>query len=265
MVCLNNTQSNHSLILYNSHTFCPVNARIFTTVTSIPPILLINCLPFIFSQNMFSKLCFEFLILSSIFVSVHSKCSKGCGLALGSYYVWPESNLTVISDFMNIKIEEIVSYNKQLIPNQNSVQSDIRINIPFPCDCINGEFLGHVFKYSLRSGDTYDRIANLYYANLTTTEWLIRFNTFDPNNIPDTNEKLNVTVNCSCGSSIVSKDYGLFVTFPLRLGDSLVSVANQTNLDLDLSVGSNLLQSYNPGVNFSAGRGIVYVPGKGRF
>lgn len=198
-------------------------------------------------------------------MSGHSKCSKGCGLALGSYYVWPESNLTVISDFMNIKIEEIVSYNKLLIPNQNSVQSDIRINIPFPCDCINGEFLGHVFKYSLRSGDTYDRIANLYYANLTTTEWLIRFNTFNPNNIPDTNEKLNVTVSCSCGSSIVSKDYGLFVTFPLRLGDSLVSVANQTNLDLDLSVGSNLLQSYNPGVNFSAARGVVYVPGKGRF
>ncbi|KAK1389064.1 Chitin elicitor receptor kinase 1 [Heracleum sosnowskyi] len=217
---------------------------------------------------MFSNLCFGFLILSSIFVSVQSKCSKGCGLALGSYYVWPESNLTIISDFMNVKIEEIVSYNKQLIPNQNSVQSDIRINIPFPCDCINGEFLGHVFKYSLRSGDTYDRIASLYYANLTTAEWLIRFNTFDPNNIPDTNEKLNVTVSCSCGSSIVSKDYGLFVTFPLRLGDSLVSVANQTNLDLDLSVGSNLLQSYNPGVNFSAGRGIVYVPGKdksGRF
>ncbi|KAL8088047.1 lysM domain receptor-like kinase 3 [Apium graveolens] len=211
---------------------------------------------------MFSRLCFEFLILSSIFVLVHSKCNKGCGLALGSYYVWPESNLTIISDLLNIEIEEIVSYNKQLIPNQNSVQSDIRINIPFPCDCINSEFLGHVFKYSLRSGDTYDRIANLYYANLTTTDWLIRFNTFDPNNIPDTNEKLNVTVSCSCGSSSVSKDYGLFVTFPLRLEDSLVSVANQTNLGLDLSVGSNLLQSYNPGVNFSAGRGIVYVPGK---
>nr|XP_017254715.1 PREDICTED: lysM domain receptor-like kinase 3 [Daucus carota subsp. sativus] len=217
---------------------------------------------------MFSVSCFGLLILSSVFVSVHSECSRGCGLALGSYYVWPESNLTIISDFTNIRIEEIVSYNKQLIPNQNSVQSDIRINIPFPCDCINGEFLGHVFKYSLRSGDTYDRIANLYYSNLTTVEWLKRFNTFDPNNIPDTNEKLNVTVSCSCGSDAVSKEYGLFVTFPLRVGDSLVSVANQSNLNLDLGAGSTLLQSYNPGVNFSAGRGIVYVPGRdktGRF
>uniref|UniRef100_A0A164W9U1 LysM domain-containing protein n=1 Tax=Daucus carota subsp. sativus TaxID=79200 RepID=A0A164W9U1_DAUCS len=95
---------------------------------------------------MFSVSCFGLLILSSVFVSVHSECSRGCGLALGSYYVWPESNLTIISDFTNIRIEEIVSYNKQLIPNQNSVQSDIRINIPFPCDCINGEFLGHVFN-----------------------------------------------------------------------------------------------------------------------
>lgn len=211
---------------------------------------------------MFSNLCFGFLIFSSIFASVHSKCSKGCGLALGSYYVWPGSNLTIISDVTNNNIQDIVAYNKQLIPNQNSVQSDTRIDIPFPCDCINGEFLGHVFKYSLGSGDTYNRIASLYYANLTSVEWLQRFNTFDPNNLPDTNEKLNVTVNCSCGSS-VSKKYGLFVTFPLRLGDTLVSVANQTNLGVNLSAAANLLQSYNPGVNFSAERGVVYVPGRG--
>ncbi|QHO27067.1 uncharacterized protein DS421_7g204780 [Arachis hypogaea] len=140
------------------------------------------------------------------------------------------------------------------MPNNLPV-SFTTINIPFPCDCINGEFLGHVFEYSAIEGDTYYLIANMRYSDLTTVEILQRFNNYDPNHVP-VNAKVNVTVNCSCGNSHVSKDYGLFVTFPLSEGNTLLQIANQTKLD------PKLLQSYNPGVNFNQTRGIVFIPGR---
>ncbi|KAJ1410278.1 Reverse transcriptase zinc-binding domain [Sesbania bispinosa] len=145
------------------------------------------------------------------------------------------------------KPEDIVNYNKATIPNKDSVQSDQRANIPFPCDCINGEFLAHTFSYDVQTGDTYEKVAG-YYANLTNVQWLMRFNSYGPNSIPDTGS-LNVTVNCSCGNSDVD-DYGLFITYPLRPGETLGTVANEMNLD------SALLQRYNPGVNFNQGSGL---------
>ncbi|KAI8012267.1 LysM domain receptor-like kinase 3 [Camellia lanceoleosa] len=198
-----------------------------------------------------------FAIIISIFfrVPVESKCSKGCDLALASYYVWPESNLTFISAVMSDPISDILSYNPQ-IPNQDSVKSDIRINIPFPCDCINGDFFAHVFKYTFGADDIYEKVAGKYYANLTTTEWVQKFNSYDPNRIPD-GAQINVTVNCSCGDSSVSKVYGLFMTYPLRPGQSLDSIATETNLT------TAVLKSYNPDANFSAGSGLVYIPAKG--
>ena len=206
------------------------------------------------------------LVLVSVlhFSSIaESKCSKGCDLALASYYVMPETNLTFIAQVLqsnlNINPSTIVSYNKQTITNQDSVQDGVKANVPFPCDCINGEFLGHMFEYTVHSGDTYLTVAQKYYANLTTYQLLQKYNSYNPNNIPDTNAKLNVTVTCSCGDSSVSKDYGLFITYPLRPEDTVESIASATNL----SVG--LLQSYNPGVNFSQGSGVVYIPGKGWF
>ena len=203
------------------------------------------------------------LVLFSVFSSIaESACSKGCDLALASYYVWNGSNLTFISQMLqsnlNIVPNTIVSYNQLTIPNQDSVKDDIRVNVPFPCDCIDGEFLGHVFEYSVQTGDTYGKVATQWYANLTSAEWLQKRNSYPADNIPDTNAKLNVTVNCSCGDSLVSKDYGLFITYPLRPEDTVQSIASATNLSVAL------LQSYNPGVNFSNGSGLVYIPGKGR-
>ncbi|XP_076896371.1 chitin elicitor receptor kinase 1-like [Bidens hawaiensis] len=61
-------------------------------------------------------------------------------------------------------------------------------------------------------------------------------------------------VNCSCGDTSVSKDYGLFVTYPLRPEDTLKSVASAANLS------SELIRSYNPGSNFTSG--LVYIPGR---
>lgn len=202
-----------------------------------------------------------FLILTTTYVYTQSQCTKGCDLALGSYYVWDKNNLTLISEIFDTSIDEILSYNKEQIPNKDSIQSTIRIEIPFSCECINKKFLGHVFSYRVRSGDTYDTIANTIYSNLTTSALLQEFNSYSPNNIPDTNAFVNVTVNCSCGNKTVSKEYGLFVTYPLRANDSLESVVREVNFSPGTN-GSDLLRRYNPGVNFSAGRGIVYVPGR---
>jgi chitin elicitor receptor kinase 1 len=152
--------------------------------------------------------------------------------------------------------EDIVDYNNHdTIPSKDSFFGDHRINLPFPCDCIENEFLGHTFSYDVQKADTYETVAASNYANLTNVQWLRRFNSYEPNNIPDTGT-LNVTVNCSCGDSDVG-NYGLFVTYPLRPGETLGTVANSIKLD------SALLQRYNPGVNFNQGSGLVFIPGKG--
>ncbi|KAL2316979.1 hypothetical protein Fmac_030855 [Flemingia macrophylla] len=203
------------------------------------------------------RLPLSFLLLATISFIAESKCERGCDLALASYYL-TQGNLTYITNLMKSQVlseaEDIVSYNKD-IKSKDSVSAFTRVNVPFPCDCIDGEFLGHIFPYSLAVGDTYTSIANQNYSNLTTDKWLQRFNNYPPTNIPDSGT-LNVTINCSCGNSDVSKDYGLFITYPLRPEDSLQSIANKTG------VKSEYLLEYNPGVNFSQGSGLVYIPGK---
>lgn len=168
--------------------------------------------------------------------------------------MWSQSNLSYLNQVTGVPIPTILSYNPQ-ISNQDSVIAGTRTNIPFRCDCIDGEFLGHVFTYDVVSGDNYETIAERYYSNLTTVQLLRRFNSYPDFNIPDTGQ-LNVTVNCSCGDKDVSKAFGLFVTYPLRPGESLESVALASNLS------STLVRSYNPTANFSDGTSVVYIPGK---
>ncbi|MCD9639047.1 hypothetical protein HAX54_023327 [Datura stramonium] len=83
----------------------------------------------------------------------------------------------------------------------------------------------------------------------------MRYNSYPDSNIP-VNVTLNVTVKCSCGNKDVSKDYGLFITYPMRPGENLSSIALATN------TSSRLIQMYNPMVNFSAGSGLLYIPGR---
>ncbi|KAE9614928.1 hypothetical protein Lal_00036036 [Lupinus albus] len=208
------------------------------------------------------KLKFVFLLLLEyVCFTVESKCIKGCDIALASYYVpvWPTVSLGNITNYMysNVltKSNVIISYNKDKVFNGDVMLALYRTNIPIPCDCIGGEFLGHVFEYTAVAGDTYDLIAMKRYSNLTTVEFLKRFNSYDPNHIP-VNAKVNVTVNCSCGNSLISKDYGLFITYPLRPGNNLQELSKETNID------AKLLQSYNPSVNFSQENGIVFIPGR---
>ncbi|QHO27103.1 chitin elicitor receptor kinase 1 isoform X2 [Arachis hypogaea] len=117
------------------------------------------------------------------------------------------------------------------------------------------EFLCHTFQYSVTRDDDYSAITNGTFSNLVTAEWLQNTNSYSQDAIP-AGGKVNVTVNCSCGDSNISKDYGLFITYPLKPEDSLQSIANQTKLDPEL-------MKYNPGVNFSKGSGLVYIPGRG--
>ncbi|KAA3474703.1 chitin elicitor receptor kinase 1-like [Gossypium australe] len=197
-------------------------------------------------------------------ISVESRCTRSC-TALASYYVPPDSNLTFISELFNstlapsstLNFDSILSYNKQ-VANKDNVERGTRLNVPFPCDCINSSLPAHEFSYRVRSHDTYDKIATEYYSNLTTVNWLLPFNTYPPTNIPDTGT-VRVVVNCSCGDATISKDYGLFVTYPLRPGENLSYVLTQANLSSDLS---GLVQRYNPGVNFSSGAGLVFIPGR---
>ncbi|XP_019169585.1 PREDICTED: chitin elicitor receptor kinase 1-like isoform X2 [Ipomoea nil] len=191
-------------------------------------------------------LCVSGLIVS--WVGVESQCSDGCD-ALASYYVWNGANLTFMSKVFSTSIKNILSYNPQ-ITDPNSIQFRSRINVPFSCGCVNGGFMAHRFDYRVRPGNTYNRIAKLIFSNLTSADMLAR-----PGNI-SVGSVLNVTVNCSCGDGRVSQDYGLFITYPLRPGQSLPSIA------YDFGLAAKLLQDYNPGVNFSQGSGLVYIPGK---
>ncbi|KAJ6941209.1 hypothetical protein NC651_007104 [Populus alba x Populus x berolinensis] len=212
-------------------------------------------------ESMNPKLGFGFLLLLLLCYSIDSKCSKGCDLALASYYVWQGATLSFIAEVMQSSIlkptdfDTILRYNPQ-VPSKDNLSPLIRISIPFPCDCINGEFLGHFFTYIVRANDTYGKVADPYYANLTTTPSLMNFNSYPERDIP-VNGLLNVSVDCSCGDSSVSKDYGLFMTYPLRPEDTLASIANQTNLT------QSLLQRYNVGFDFNQGSGVVYIPAKG--
>lgn len=170
---------------------------------------------------------------------------------MASYYLTDGSNITYISQLFSLPPQQIRRYN----PGQDALRVGSRVNIPFSCECINGDFLGHTFTYIAQSDDTYDKIASVAFANLTTTHWMERVNTFDPTRIPDMGS-INVTLNCSCGDRHVSKDYGLFVTYPLRPGEGLLSIARESG------VPDKLLERFNPDNNFSDGSAIVFLPAK---
>ncbi|XP_049351790.1 lysM domain receptor-like kinase 3 [Solanum verrucosum] len=182
-------------------------------------------------------------------------CINGCDLALASLFIWPESDLPKISQlFDNMPSSDILDWNTEI--TSTFILTESRVNVPFRCDCLNnGEFLGHVFSYIVSANDTYDLIATRLYSSLTNKELLMRDNSYPENNIPD-HVTLNVTVNCSCGNKDASKDYGLFITYPMRPGENLSYIALVTN------TSSRLIEMYNPMVNFSAGSGLLYIPGK---
>ncbi|AES99908.1 LysM receptor kinase K1B [Medicago truncatula] len=195
------------------------------------------------------KISFSFIVLILLIASTESKCNEGCSLALASYTLNHVSNLTYISNIMK---SNVLSKPQDIIINNDKNK---RANVPFPCNCINGEFLAYTFLYELQPGETYTSVAEESFSNLTTDVWMQNFNVYRPTNIPDF-AMIKVTVNCSCGNKEVSMDYGLFITYPLRSEDTLESIAKGAEIEAEL------LQRYNPGVNFSKGSGLVFIPGK---
>ncbi|KAG1370229.1 LysM domain receptor-like kinase 3 [Cocos nucifera] len=221
-------------------------------------------LELVFRSISSSSLFFLFL-LASFPLRSGSSCQRGCD-AIGSYYIpivtatnltYRSSlfdDLTYISSLFDESLADVSRYNPN-ITNTDSIPSDSHVNVSFRCDLLDdGAFLGHSFSYQTIHGDTYTKIASTY-SNLTTVAALEAFNSYSPNQIPD-GVDINVTVNCSCGNADVSRDYGSFVTYPLRPGENLSSVAAEWGL----SGQEDLLQRYNQGVNFSAGEGIVFIP-----
>ncbi|KAF8030232.1 hypothetical protein BT93_E2623 [Corymbia citriodora subsp. variegata] len=202
----------------------------------------------------------QFVILAFQLVSIlcfgaEARCRHGCELALASYYVSEASNLTYISHLFDRPVPEVQRYNPS-VSSGDAVAVGTRVNVPLTCDCLNGDFLGHTFTYVFQSEDTYYELAIFKYSNLTTVEWMVQVNGYDPNKIAD-GAKINVAVNCTCGDRRVSITYGAFITYPLRPGDSLAGLAAESGLP------ARLLELYNPGADFSGGTGLVFVPAKG--
>ncbi|PRQ21237.1 putative protein kinase RLK-Pelle-LysM family [Rosa chinensis] len=199
-------------------------------------------------------LVFHVFLLLLLSFTAKAKFKHGC-LALASYNVWDGSNLTYISYIFSQPTPEILKYNPQ-VKNSDSLRTGTRINIPFSCDCLNSDFLGHTFTYLTQHSDTYNRVAQIAFANLSTEELVHRVNIYAPTQIPE-KAPINVTVNWSCGDGKISKDYGLFMAYPLRPGEGLSSVAAESG------VPARLLEMYNKGSHFGSGNDLVFVPARG--
>uniref|UniRef100_A0A0E0LXE7 Protein kinase domain-containing protein n=1 Tax=Oryza punctata TaxID=4537 RepID=A0A0E0LXE7_ORYPU len=192
--------------------------------------------------------------------------SAGCDLALASFYVTPNQNVTNMAELFGIgaaNYRRLAPYNPN-ITNLDFINVGDRVNVSFTCGCRSlpsspsATYLAGSFPFQMSRGQTYTTVAAKY-NNLTTAEWLQATNSYPPNNIPDT-AVVNATVNCSCGDVNISPDYGLFLTYPLRGEETLASVAASHGLSSQLDV----VRRYNPGMETATGSGIVYIPVKGK-
>ncbi|XP_076882800.1 lysM domain receptor-like kinase 3 isoform X2 [Bidens hawaiensis] len=198
------------------------------------------------------KSLFLFLVLFVTVIRVESRCIDKC-LALASYTMWEKSNITFLTQIFSTTIQQIQSYNPQ-ITNPDIVAVGSKTNVPFSCACNDQDFLNHRFVYTVGSGDTYSLIAETYFSGLTNVDMLRRYNNYNEVNL-QFGSQVDVIVNCSCGNIHVSKDYGLFITYPIRSGENLSSIANET------AVNETLLREYNPGSSF-LNKDVVFVPGR---
>ncbi|KQJ99178.1 hypothetical protein BRADI_3g41590v3 [Brachypodium distachyon] len=188
---------------------------------------------------------------------------SGCDLALGSYLISQNENVTYIAETLfgisNYRL--LIPYNPGS-RNLDFIPAGGRVNVTFSCRCQSlpsspsSTFLASSVPYRVSTGDTYLGIAN-HYNNLTTEAWLQATNAYPANNIPDSGT-VNVNVNCSCGDPDVSKEYGLFLTYPLGPNETLASVAPKYDFASPDKIA--LLRKYNPGMDAVTGRGLVYIP-----
>lgn len=205
----------------------------------------------------FGLFCVSFFFL--LWARTEAKCSRACD-SVASFYITDGDNLTYIAQLFNISVNNrkalILPHNPE-VTNGDNILTGHRLNVPFSCNCLNDDILAHNFINTLRSQDTYFNIANATYKNLTTVDDLRKFNSYSDSAIP-TNVALNVTVNCSCGDSSISKDYGYFLTYPLRPDEDMADVLVRLG-----APSIELVERYNQGKNLSSGQGLVFIPIKG--
>nr|CAB3478009.1 unnamed protein product [Digitaria exilis] len=165
-------------------------------------------------------------------------CRTGCDLALGSYYIAPNQNLSYIASLFGISdYRELESYNNLLVPNMDYTEASTRLTVDFVCSCLAlptslfSTYLAGSFPYKVSPGDTFSSIA-ANYQNLTTAAWLQATNGYPSNHTLDSGTVINVTVNCSCGYPGVPPEYKLFLTFPLSDGENIDSLQEQYSLPL---------------------------------
>ncbi|PUZ55248.1 hypothetical protein GQ55_5G197100 [Panicum hallii var. hallii] len=188
-------------------------------------------------------------------------CSSGCNLALGSFTIARNENLTYIASLFGIDdYQKLKPYNPRL--NLDFIPVGGRVNVYFPCRCLAlpaapfSTYLAGSFPYKVLPLDTYSSIAAKF-SNLTTADWLVATNIYPSNNTGGRTVTVNVTVNCSCGDPAVSPEYKLFLTYPLGEGETFDSVAEKNGFLLESDM--DLFRKYNP-ANDSR---IVYIPLRG--
>ncbi|CAO2178674.1 unnamed protein product [Urochloa humidicola] len=147
-----------------------------------------------------------FAAAASAAMAAGDGCSTGCDLALGSYNIELNQNLTYIAGLFGVDDYHKLEANNPLVPNLDYIRAGQRLTFSFPCRCLAlptapfSTYLAGSFPYKVSAGKTYSSIA-ANFNNLTTAAWL-----------QATNSKLldggtvNVTVNCSCGYPGVPPD-----------------------------------------------------------
>ncbi|CAL4961962.1 unnamed protein product [Urochloa decumbens] len=178
-------------------------------------------------------------------------CTTGCDLALGSYNIAPGQNLTYIASLFGVDdYRKLEANNPLIMPNLDYIVAGQRLTVSFPCRCLAlptapfSTYLAGSFPYKVDPVDTYSSIA-ANFNNLTTAAWL-----------QATNSKLldggtvNVPVNCSCGYPGVPPDYKLFLTYPLRDGETLETINEMYNFPLQSDMDSRIV--YIPLIGGSA-------------
>nr|XP_034599190.1 chitin elicitor receptor kinase 1-like [Setaria viridis] len=184
---------------------------------------------------------------------------SGCD-ALASYLIARDQNLTYIASLFGFSDYRALKTYNPGVSNMDYIQAGQSVNISFRCGCQTlakspfSSYLAGSFPYKVASGEIYSSIAG-HFNGLTTTDWLDKANSYPTNNIPDTGT-VNVTVNCSCGNPGISKEYGLFLTYPLN-GQTLASVA--ANYSFNSREQLDLLKKYNPGMDTNTS-GLVFIP-----
>ncbi|RCV26877.1 hypothetical protein SETIT_5G280500v2 [Setaria italica] len=173
-------------------------------------------------------------------------CSTGCNLALGSYNIEPNQNLSYISSLFGIDdYRKLQPYNNPRFGNLDYIQAGQRLTVSFRCQCLAlptspfSTYLAGSFPYRVSLGETYSSIA-AQFNNLTTAAWLQATNRYPSSNIPD-GGIMNVTINCSCGYPGVPPEYKVFLTYPLRDGETFDSVEEKYSFPVQSEMDSSIV------------------------